>query len=279
MATLRAWSIAVLFLLWTLPLMPVQLVLVALGLRGAAWLPVYYHRVVCYLLGVHVEVRGTPHTKGPTLFASNHVSWLDIPVLSTVAPVSFIAKHEIAGWAFFGWLAKLQRSVFIERKARRTADHRDEMMIRLEKGDNLVLFPEGTSGDGIHVLAYKSAFFALAEKRINGRPLTVQPVSIALSHLDHMPVGRRSMSVYAWVGDQDLLPHLWRFLKSGPTRVVVEFHPPVTIEQFRSRKELCAHCRAETMRGVDSVLTGRPIERPQPQPPAPMLPPITAEAA
>jgi len=87
------------------------------------------------------------------------------------------------------------------------------------------------------------------------------------------------MSVYAWVGDQDLLPHLWRFLKSGPTRVVVQFHPAVTIEQFGTRKELCAHCRQETMRGVDAVLTGRPLDRPEPQPPAPVIPPITAEAA
>jgi 1-acyl-sn-glycerol-3-phosphate acyltransferase len=154
--------------------------------------------------------------------------------------------------------------------------------VRLERGDSLVLFPEGTSGDGIHVLAYKSAFFALAEKRIDGTPLAVQPVSIAMSQLDHMPVGRRSMSIYAWVGSQDLLPHLWRFLKSGPTRVVVEFHPAVTIQQFRSRKDLCTHCRLETMRGVDAVLTGRPIERPvEPPaaPPAPALPPVSAQAA
>jgi 1-acyl-sn-glycerol-3-phosphate acyltransferase len=70
------------------------------------------------------------------------------------------------------------------------------------------------------------------------------------------------MSVYAWIGDQDLVPHLWRFLKTGHCTVVVEFHPPVTIDQFRSRKEHCAHCRLETQRGVDSVLTGRPLVRP-----------------
>ncbi len=267
METARAWVALTAFMLWTLPLMPVQLLLVLTRTRVAGWLPVFYHRTVCRIVGISIDIRGEPSRARPTLYVSNHVSWADIPILSAILPISFIAKHEIATWPFFGWLAWLQRSVFIERKARRTADQRDAMVVRLEEGDSLVLFPEGTSGDGIHVLPYKSAFFALAEKRIDGRPLTVQPVSITLSKLDNLPVGRRSMSIYAWIGDQDLVPHLWRFLKTGHSTIVVEFHPPVTIDQFRSRKDLCAHCRLETQRGVDSVLTGRPLVRP------PLLPP------
>lgn len=272
METARAWVALTAFMLVTLPLMPVQLLLVLTRTRAAGWLPVFYHRIVCRILGVTLDIRGTPARARPTLYASNHVSWADIPILSAILPISFIAKHEIATWPFFGWLAWLQRSVFIERKARRTADQRDAMVVRLEEGDSLVLFPEGTSGDGIHVLPYKSAFFALAERRIDGRPLTVQPVSITLSKLDNLPVGRRSMSVYAWIGDQDLVPHLWRFLKTGHTTIVVEFHPPVTIDQFRSRKDLCAHCRLETQRGVDSVLTGRPLVRPAQLPPPGSVP-------
>jgi 1-acyl-sn-glycerol-3-phosphate acyltransferase len=189
---------------------------------------------------------------------SNHISWIDITVLAKLLPASFIAKHEVAGWPFFGLLAKLQRSVFIERRARRTADHRDQMTVRLERGDNLILFPEGTSGDGIHILPFKSAFFSLAERHIDGKPLTVQPVSIAFARLNNLPVSRRVMPTYAWVGDEDLLPHLWNFLQVGTVTVAVEFHSAVTIEQFPSRKALAQHCRDVIGQGVDRVLTGRP---------------------
>ncbi|HUN49968.1 MAG TPA: lysophospholipid acyltransferase family protein [Candidatus Sulfotelmatobacter sp.] len=267
MPPLRPWVTIALFALWTLPLIPLQMVAVRFGWRLAERLPVFYHGVVCRILRVQVETRGRIAAQRPVLFVCNHISWIDITVLAKLLPASFVAKHEVAGWPFFGLLARLQRSVFIERRARRTADHRDEMTVRLERGDNLILFPEGTSSDGIHVLPFKSAFFSLAERQVNGRPLTVQPVSIAFARLNNLPVGRRTMPVYAWVGDEDLAPHLWNFLKAGPSTVVVELHPPVTIDQFASRKELALHCRAVIRQGVDRVLTGRPAPTAEAPPP------------
>src|SRR5690606_36949826 len=144
----------------------------------------------------------------------------------------------IAGWPFFGWLAKLQRTVFVERRAARTAVHRDELSERLSRGDNLVLFAEGTSSDGNRVLPFKSAFFAAAEPLPDGRMPLVQPVSIAYTRLGGMPLGRRMRHLYAWYGDMSLLPHLWRVLTSGRGTVEVEFHAPVTLDQFRNRKQL-----------------------------------------
>lgn len=264
MFTLRRHAVALLALVWIFSLMPVQLLLLSLGRPLSRRLPRLFHAGCCWLLRLTVEMRGEPAQAGPVLFVSNHVSWMDVPVLGKLIDASFIAKHEVATWPIFGLLAKCQRTVFIERKARRTADHRDEMLVRLEQGDSLVLFPEGTSGDGLRVLPYKSAFLSLAEKTYAGKPLCVQPVSIAFTYLNNMPVGRRATSLYAWVGDEDLLPHLWRYLAAGPGKVVVEFHPPVTIEQFASRKELANYCRNVTRQGIDDAKTGRP-PRAQPQ--------------
>lgn len=247
--------------LWIGLLLPVQLLLLRLGSPLARALPRLFHKGVCRLLRIQVETRGTPLAEGPVLFASNHVSWMDIPVLGSILKASFIAKHEVSGWPLFGLLARCQRTVFIERRARKTIDHRDEMVVRLEQRDCLILFAEGTSGDGLRVLPYKSAFFSLAEKRIGDRPLAVQPVSIAFTRLNNLPVGRRATQYYSWVGDEDLLPHLWRYMGAGPGRVVVEFHPPVTIEQFASRKELANYCRNVTRQGVDDAKTGRPARR------------------
>ena len=99
---------------------------------------------------------GTPAPR-PCLFAANHTSYMDIAVLGAILPASFVAKKEIAAWPVFGFLARLQRTVFVERKARHAKVQSDLISTRLAALDNLILFPEGTSGDGIRVLDFKSA--------------------------------------------------------------------------------------------------------------------------
>jgi 1-acyl-sn-glycerol-3-phosphate acyltransferase len=96
--------------------MPVQWAAVALGRPLRRRIPVFYHRTMCALLGVRVRVVGAAAKAHPLLIVANHVSWLDISVITSAAPVVFVAKREIASWPFFGLLAKLQRSVFVDRE-------------------------------------------------------------------------------------------------------------------------------------------------------------------
>src|SRR3546814_20751956 len=142
------------------------------------------------------------------------------------------------------------------------------MTRRLEAGDDLVLFPEGTSGDGNRVLAFKSALFSVAERRPQGEPLTVQPVSIAYTRLDGLPLGRYLRPFFAWYGDMELGPHLWHAIGLGRVTVMVEFHEPVTLDQFGSRKALSDHCHDVVSRGVAAALSGR--AQSVPAPPAPV---------
>lgn len=266
--TARAVFTLGIFLVWTILLIPVQMLLIRLKSPLMRSLPHFYHRTVASLLQVRVRKVGEPSAAAPTLFVSNHISWLDIVVLSAAMPnVSFIAKQEVGTWPFFGTLARLQRTVFVEREKRqRTAEHRDEMIERLSNGDSLILFPEGTSSDGLRIHNFKSAFFAAAERPVGDKQLTVQPVSIGYAKLNYMPVGRRWMPWFAWVGDEDLVPHLWRFLKAGPSEAVVEFHQPVTIEQFNSRKGLAAWCYQRVLEGLSDINAGRdPGRRTPPQ--------------
>jgi len=209
-------------------------------------------------LGIRVERRGRQSRVRPTLYVSNHTSYLDITVLGAVIPGSFVAKTEVAGWFFFGLLAKLQRSVFVERRPTRTADHRDEIGRRLAAGDNLILFPEGTSDDGNRVLPFKSALLAVAQETPGGAPLTVQPVTISYTRLDGLPLGRSLRPYVAWYGDMELASHLWRFAGLGRLTAVVHFHKPVTLADFGSRKALSEHCQREVARGLALALAGRP---------------------
>jgi 1-acyl-sn-glycerol-3-phosphate acyltransferase len=258
---------AVIYLTWTLTLMPVQAMGLVLRRPWVARFPRFYHRRCCRILGFDVRRIGEPVSGGPVLFASNHVSYTDITVLGSLIAGSFIAKSEVAGWPLFGWLAKLQRSVFVDRQVRSTARQRDAIAERLDAGDALILFPEGTSGDGNFVLPFKSALFSVVFN--SEQPVIVQPVSLAYTKLNGLPIGRWSRPLLAWYGDMDLGSHLWRLLGLGTVEVVVEFHPPTSLAEFSSRKALAEFCHQRVRSGVSRLLTGRdavPQSRHEPRP-------------
>lgn len=241
----------------TLLLIPVQAVALLLRLPLAERLPRIYHRLCARILGINVVVRGRRVRERPVLFAANHVSYLDITALGAVVPGSFIAKSEVAQWPFFGLLAKLQRTVFVARRRSAVGAHSDDISRRLEHGDNLILFPEGTSGDGTRVLPFKSAFFSVAERRSGDRPLTVQPVSIAYTRLNGVPLGRGLRPFFAWYGDMALVPHLFTVAALGQLTVVIEFHQPLSLETAGSRKALAAEVQSRVAEGVARANAGR----------------------
>lgn len=258
------------YLAVTLPLMPLQALLLALRSPSARHLPHLYHRLVCRILGIELEIHGTVSPSHPTLFVSNHVSYLDIEALSAAVPTCFVAKREVARWPLFGWLARLQRTVFVERRSNGVAQERDDLARRLDDGENVVLFAEGTSGDGNRLRPFKSALFSVAERSVHGRPLLVQPISVAYTRLDGMPIGRQWRPFFAWYGAMDLAPHLWHVLGLGRLTVTLVFHPPLTLAEAGSRKALAAQCQRVIAAGLEAANSGR-LGDP--------LPPLAAAAA
>lgn len=247
----------------TLPLMPVQAVLLLIGSPLSRRLPRFYHRWTTRVLGFEVTVTGERSARRPTLFVANHVSFLDIEILGSLVEASFIAKADVARWPLFGWLAKLQRTIFVDRRVSTTHHQRNAISQRLDESDNLILFPEGTTGDGNRALPFKSALFSVAGYTGAHGLLTVQPVSIAYVRLDGMPLGRFYRPFVAWYGSMEFLPHLWGMLGLGRIGVEVAFHPPVTLADFATRKALAEHCYRVVAAGVASALAGRPQQWPE----------------
>ena len=246
------------YLTWTALLLPIQALAVALRLRLRQTLPMVYHRGCLRIFDLRLLVIGSPSTEQPTLFVSNHVSYLDIEVLGALVAGSFVAKSEVAGWPLFGVLAKLQETVFINRKVRQDAGRQSATLTdRLIAGDNLILFPEGTSSDGNRVLPFKTALFSVAAQRIDDRPIAVQPVSLTAVALDEIPIGRTLRPLYAWYGDMDLGPHLWQVAKLGGITIRVEFHPLLTVEMAGSRKALADACHRVIRDGIVQAVAGR----------------------
>lgn len=273
------------FVLWTLLAVPPYLLLMAAGWRGYSRYARAYFRLCNRLLGFHVRVRGADiAAERPVLFIANHASYLDILILGSVLDACFVAKAEVAGWPGFGFLARIAKTVFIDRKRGATGRERDQLNTRLAEGDSLILFPEGTSNDGNRVLPFKSAFFAVAQNTLaDGRPLPVQPVSVAYTRLDGLTMCRAFRPFYAWYGDMTLAGHLFDALGLGKLTVEVIFHPVVTIDDFGNRKGLANHCHDVVSHGVVMALAGRlddaqvRTRRPQPRKAAEAAP-VPAEA-
>jgi len=238
-STLRAIRRGALAMIITLLAAPIQAALILLPGPGKRTLPRLYWAAVRSALGIRVRVVGTvARAEGrPIIFASNHSSWLDILVLGGSLEACFIAKAEVATWPVISLVARLGRSVYVSRRVKDTGRERDDMRARLEEGDSLILFPEGTSSDGCRVLPFRSPFFSVAEPRDGVRPI-VQPVCVVYDRLDGLPMGRETRPACAWYGAMGLGGHFLGLARYRGIRVTILLHPAVEPEAFPSRKAL-----------------------------------------
>ncbi len=271
--SLRAGTILIVFFVLTVAGIPGQMLAQRFRLKRRKTFPHRYHRFLCRLFGIRLTVIGKPVQDRGVLMVANHTSYFDILVLSATACVSFVAKSEVANWPFFGLMAKLQGSVFVDRDRRsQAAEARDLIRERLQQGDALVLFPEGTSNDGNRVLPFKSALMGAAELEIDsdgrgsGSPVPIQPVSVTYVGLYGIPMGREYRPLFAWYGDMELIPHLWEAVKTGPVDVVVQFHPPLDVKSAGGRKVLAAAAEAMVRAGQVRALAGADVVPPVPAP-------------
>lgn len=240
---IRAIFVLLAFAILTLVLLPFQLIGIAFRLPLQRGIPYIFHRVLCALIGVRIREIGKRSTDFPLLILSNHASWLDIVVITSLTPVVFVAKKEVAGWPIFGWLAKLQRTVFIDRERRhRTGAATQEIAERLIGGDAVVLFAEGTSSDGNRILPFRSALIGAVHHAIGSSThhdrVTVQPLSLAYVNLNGLPLGRAFRSRVAWYGHADLIPHLLGVCAAGAVDVTVSWGEPMSYDMSADRKDI-----------------------------------------
>jgi 1-acyl-sn-glycerol-3-phosphate acyltransferase len=260
----------------TLVLLPFQLIGIAFGLRLQRAVPQLYHRVFCALVGVRIREVGQRSHQAPVLILSNHASWLDICVITALAPVVFIAKSEVARWPVFGWLAKLQRTIFVERERRhKTGAATQEIAGRLLGGDAVVLFAEGTSSDGTRILPFRSALIGAVHRALgystHHAAITVQPLSLAYVGFRGLPLGRALRERVAWYGDADLIPHFIGVLSAGAVDVTVTWGDAAAYDISADRKQIARDAEKAVRRMTAAALRAAPPSRPSGAP-APIPP-------
>lgn len=243
-SSLLAACRVVAFLCLLIICVPIQLTVKFFRLRIQNILPVYFHKFLTrVILGMRIETRGEISKTVPTLFLSNHMSYLDTISIASVIPTNFVAKAEVADWPLFGYLTKLQGTVFVDRRNKKGASKQGTAMVNvMREQKNIVLFPEGTSTNGSEVKFFKSG---LLQSVLNTTDVDVviQPVSIACygkNGIEHR---------YAWYGDMTLMPHLWTVFKTSGLRVVFTFHEAFKASRFTDRKELSDYARQQVEKG------------------------------
>lgn len=235
-------------------LIPIELLTRTVRPRGRQRLPWLFHKALARALGIRVKVHGRPARQGGVLFVANHVSWADIPVLGSLVQAAFVAKADVEQIKVVGWLASLQRTLYVERERRQASgDQRTAIAERLQARENVILFPEATTGDGVAVLPFKSALFAAVG---DDPALVIQPVTIAYTRLNGLPITRENLPDIVWIGDTDLIPHAVEFTALGRVRAEVVFHPPVRMADFADRKALSRHCREVIAEGYLRLMRG-----------------------
>ena len=256
---LRLAALALAFLV----LAPLHLMALRVLKRRSGLAPVLFHRTFLWLFSVRVIESGTPPAPGEAaLVLSNHVSWLDIIAIGALRPLSFVAKSEVRGWPVIGQLAILQRTLFIDRARRAaTATVSAAMGHRLANGELVVLFAEGTTGDGTRLLPFRSSLVGAARAALQaegdrGR-VRLQPLAITYPRRNGLPVVRSERSEIAWYGDMELAPHLAAFVQGGPIDVHVVWGAPILFDAESDRKLATAAAESEVRRAIQGVVTGR----------------------
>ena len=260
---LRALLIAAFFLTMTPLLISVQWLLKKLQLPGWGFICANYYRVLRTLLRIRLRVVGEPVRGRAVLFVSNHVSWVDIVVIGSIAPVAFVAKSEVRKWPLIGVTAEMQRTVFVDRGRRhQAADAIKAIVQRLKSGTSVVLFAEGTSSDGNRVLPFRSALVGAikhaAEHAGGAADILIQPMSIAYTGQYGLPMGRQNRPLVAWYGDLDFMPHIKAFIERGAVDAVVSYGEPVAASGAADRKATTRTLESAVRGLTTTALLGRP---------------------
>lgn len=254
----RFYFVVSCFMIMTSVLIGVLWCIEKLRLPGRRTIGAFYFGLLSKVLRVRVRVDGAPVTDKPVLILSNHVSWLDIPVIGSTMPLVFISKSEVRNWPLVGPAAQLLHTIFVDRSRRqKTAEVNARIASKMSGGDPVVLFAEGTSSDGNRVLQFRSALVGAASDAVtqNKGDVWLQPMSISYPRIDGLPMGRGHRPRVAWYGDMDFVPHLKDYVLHGGIDAIVTFGEPIAFDggdrkgMVKSIESTVRRMRSEALRG------------------------------
>jgi 1-acyl-sn-glycerol-3-phosphate acyltransferase len=196
----------------------------------------YIYKGFCHAFGIKtVQIIGDL-PKQPCFVTANHISYTDIAVIGGAFPCQFVAKSSVKNWPIWGWIAHHLGTVFISRKIHDSKTYVATIKKALSKGKTLVLFPEGTTGDGCRLLPIKSSCFQLPPDTL------IQPISLKYTHVNGLPASRLFQKTFSWRGSKTFIMHAKDILKIPHITACVMLHTPFYASKDRKKSsKICAH--------------------------------------
>jgi len=251
------------YLPFLLIFVPIQWLWVRSGLPHWTIIPRLFHQLGAAFVGLRVTVIGQPVHDRPVLIVSNHISWTDIIAIGSVAPVTFVAKKDIETWGFVAFMAGLQKTLYVDRTrrtdARRTSS---EMARRLADGGAVLLFAEGQSDIGTHVLPFRTALIGAAQhamEEAGARDVVIQPLTISYTRLQGLPVSRNERSIIAWIKSKSVRENIREILHGGVREMTLAFGTPMPLAQDADRKKVSKAAEIEVRRMLVALNRGLPL--------------------
>ena len=208
---------------------PLHLLLSALGGRGLV--PPPFLATIGWLSGLRVRVEGKP-ASGTLLMLANHLSWLDILALAGATRSAFVAHGGLAAHGFLKWLCDQNETEFIAREQRGTVGRQVTQVRAALARRRLTIFPEGTTSDGISLLAFKSSLLSAVD---GATEVTVQPVALAYEEAAEI----------AWLTNEPGMANVRRILsRTRSVRLTIRFLEPLSGSELRDRKAMAAAAQA-----------------------------------
>ena len=198
-------------------------------------IPQFFHKLIVWFINIKIIKEGKiPKHKNGLLFVSNHLSYLDVPILGSLLSAKFVAKSEVSIWPIFGSLARIGNTIFIKRLRKNLFKEKDTIQKEIDNGFKVILFPEGTTSDGIRTLNFKSSLLSSVENQ----DYLIQPIVIKYENINGLPLNRCLTPIIAWYGDMGLKKHLLNVLKLFSITAKVSFLNPIFAKDFENRKSM-----------------------------------------
>lgn len=201
-----------------------------------------WNRKTCDILGLKIQVEGDIPASA-SLLVSNHISWLDIPLLGSLLPLNFLSKDEVRRWPVVGWLAWKSGTLFIKRGSDGAANQASlEITRHLKAGQNVLIFPEGTTTDGTRVRRFHPRLFAVAIDNI----VSIQPVGIR-----YIDVDGGHCHTAAFIDEEPFTSNLWKILGEPSIEAHVYFLPTIKSGHDTHRRALAEATRSQIVKALD----------------------------
>lgn len=242
---------------------PIQFVITRLNLPGWSVLPRIFHLMAARFIGLEVQMIGQPETGKPTLVVSNHISWTDIFAIGAVANVTFVSRDNIASWPLVGFMSSLQKTIYVKSSRKEAAKSAPtEMARRMADGGAVCLFAEGGPDNGTHVLPFRSGLIAAAQRAMieaGAKYVSIQPVAIAYTRLQGLPVTRTDRTLIAWIKAKSVMENIGDILTGGTKKVVVAFGEPMPLSESSDRKVITQQVEDEVRRKLVALNRDEPF--------------------